>query len=86
MTPEAFDPALLSSEMRRGGDAIESFQGQDRIGELIGAVVQHRAGQRQEFLLHRLRVRERGRLARRIGMEPFKTVAYREQMYAVHTG
>ena len=62
---------LLPSKMRRGGDTVEAFQRQDRVGKLVGAALQYRAGQRQEFLLHRLRVRERGRLARRVGMEPF---------------
>jgi len=57
-TMEAFDAALLPSEMRRGGDAIETLQGEDRVGELVGALLQHRAGERQKLLLHRLRVRE----------------------------
>ena len=50
--------ALLPSQLRGLGDAIESLQREDRIRELVGAAVQHRAGERQEFLLHRLRIRE----------------------------
>src|SRR5258708_15953519 len=62
--------ALLPSQMRGLLDAIESFQREDRVGELVGAAVQHRAGEGQEFLRHRLRVRKRSRLAGRIGVEP----------------
>ena len=44
-------------------DAIESLQRQDRIGQLIRAAVQHRAGEGEEFLLHRLRIRKGIRFA-----------------------
>src|ERR1700712_2279623 len=49
--------------------AVEAFQREDRLRQLIGAAVQYRTGQRQEFLRHRLRVRERAWLAGRGGME-----------------
>src|SRR4051812_12103118 len=61
--------ALLPPELRGLLDAIEPLQRQDRIRQLIGAAVQHRAGERQELLLHRLRVRKRIRLAGRVGIE-----------------
>jgi hypothetical protein len=43
---EVHGQSLLPSQMRRGGDAIEALQRQNRIGELVGAVLQHRAGER----------------------------------------
>src|SRR4051794_25004718 len=49
---------LLPPQLRGRLDAVESLKRQDRVGELIGAAVQHRAGEGKEFLLHRLRVRE----------------------------
>ena len=62
--------ALLPSQLCRGRDAIESLERKDGAGELLGAALQHRAGQSEEFLRHRLRVRERIRLARGVGIEP----------------
>src|SRR5262249_42033983 len=50
--------------------APEALQRKDRIRQLIGAAVQHRAGQRQEFLLHGLRIRERARLSGWVDMQP----------------
>jgi len=55
-------PALPATEMGRLLDAVESFQRQNCIGELIGAFVQDRTGQRQEFLRHRFRIWKRRRL------------------------
>ena len=52
------DVILLPSQLRRLRDAIKSFQREDRIRKLVRAAVQHRAGEGEEFLLHRLRVRE----------------------------
>jgi len=49
---------LLPPELRRLRDAIESLQREDCVSELVCAAVQHRAREHQEFLLHRLRVRE----------------------------
>jgi sulfite reductase (NADPH) hemoprotein beta-component len=50
--------------------------------EIVGAV--------ERVVDHYLQVREPGErfldTYRRIGMEPFKNVAYREQLYAAHTG
>jgi hypothetical protein len=57
--------ALLPPEMRRGFEAIESLQRQDRVGELVRATIQHLAGERQKFLRHRPRVRKRIRPPRR---------------------
>src|SRR6185437_11764140 len=62
--------ALLPAQLRRLLDAIKTLQRQDRISKLIGAAVQDRAGERQKFLLHRLRVGERTRLARGVEEQP----------------
>src|ERR1700675_4165087 len=49
---------LLPAQLRGRLDAVEPLERQDRIRKLIGAAVEHRAGQRQKLLLHRLRVRK----------------------------
>jgi hypothetical protein len=49
---------LLPPEFGRFADPIEAFQAQDRVRKLIGAAIQYRAGKRQEFLRHRVRIRE----------------------------
>ncbi len=64
MKPAASLPPQLRAAFL---DAIEPLEREDRIGELVGAAVQHRAGEREEFLLHRLCVRKRIRLAGGIG-------------------
>src|SRR5216683_4097582 len=69
-SPPGIRRRLLPAELRRGGNAIESLQRENRIRQLVGAAVQHRAGQRQELLRHRLCIRERIRLAGGIGIEP----------------
>jgi hypothetical protein len=50
--------ALLPPQRGCGCDAVEPLERQDRLGELLGAVLQHRASELQEFLLHCPRVRE----------------------------
>jgi CubicO group peptidase (beta-lactamase class C family) len=50
--------ALLPPQTRRRLDPVECLQRQDRVGEFFGAAMQHRTGQLQKFLLHRLRIRE----------------------------
>src|SRR3981189_2397261 len=66
-----YKAVLLPPKLRRLLDAVESFQRENRVRELLGAAIQHWAGKRQEFLRHRLRIRERIRLAGGIGMKPF---------------
>src|SRR4051812_28645754 len=62
---------LLPAELGGLLDAVKPLQRQDRIRQLVGAAVQYGTGQRQEFLLHRLGVRESGGLAGGIGVEAF---------------
>ena len=57
-TVDVMLPELLPAQLRGLGDAIESLQREDRIRELVGAAVEDRAGQREEFLLNSLRVRK----------------------------
>ena len=61
----------MPSELGRLSDAVEPFQRQDRVRKLIGTAVENGARQRQEFLRHGLRIRKRGRLAGRIGINAF---------------
>src|SRR5882757_9241978 len=72
--------------MRGFLDAVESFQGEDRVGELVGAAVQHRAGEGQEFLRHRLRVRKRSRFAGGIGVEPLMHAVVRVMLTRAPNG
>jgi sulfite reductase (NADPH) hemoprotein beta-component len=75
-------------QLQLGGSGAEDAAIGDIMGpgfgehEIVGAV--------ERVVDHYLQVREPGErfldTYRRIGMEPFKNVAYREQLYAAHTG
>jgi hypothetical protein len=62
--------SLLPAKVRYLRDAIKALERENRIRKLIRTAVWHGAGQRQKFLLHRLRVGERDWLAARIDVEP----------------
>src|SRR6185295_2523301 len=64
-------PALLPSEARCSLDPVEALQRQNGVRQLVGAAVEHWPRQGQKLLLHRLRIRDRRRLAGRVGMKPF---------------
>jgi sulfite reductase (NADPH) hemoprotein beta-component len=75
-------------QLQLGGSGAEDAS----IGEVMGpGFTEHEiAGAVERVVGHYLTARRDGErfldTYRRIGMEPFKTAAYQEQMYAVHTG
>jgi sulfite reductase (NADPH) hemoprotein beta-component len=75
-------------QLQLGGSGAEDAS----IGDIMGpGFGEHEiAGAVERVVNHYLEVRQLGErfldTYRRVGMEPFKIVAYREQMYAVHTG
>jgi sulfite reductase (NADPH) hemoprotein beta-component len=75
-------------QLQLGGSGAEDAS----IGDIMGpGFGEHEiAGAVERVVNHYLQVRAPGErfldTYRRLGMEPFKAVAYQEQMYAVHTG
>jgi sulfite reductase (NADPH) hemoprotein beta-component len=75
-------------QLQLGGSGAEDAS----IGDIMGpGFGEHEiAGAVERVVNHYLEVRQPGErfldTYRRLGMEPFKNVAYREQMYAAHTG
>jgi sulfite reductase (NADPH) hemoprotein beta-component len=75
-------------QLQLGGSGAEDAS----IGDIMGpGFGEHEiAGAVERVVDHYLKVRNPGErfldTYRRLGMEPFKSVAYREQLYAVHTG
>src|SRR3569833_1034500 len=51
-------------------NVVEPLQRQDRLGKVLRTRLQHRAGEGEKLLAHRLRSRERGRLAGGIVVQP----------------
>ncbi|MGA8755243.1 MAG: hypothetical protein WB611_02775, partial [Stellaceae bacterium] len=72
----------MPAKLRYLRDVTKPLEREDRVRKLFRPAVQHRAGQRQEFLLHRLSIGERAWLAGRIDVEPLMDAIVRRDRHA----